>query len=339
MQTIILGVIGAGRIGKLHVENIKKYFPYLHIKSIADPNIDKAWATSQGVKHIYTDAQDIFTDNEINACIICSPAPQHVPQIIAAARSGKHIFCEKPIATDIASIQEALAEVAKAKVILQVGFNRRFDPNFAKIKQVMQEKQIGAPHLLRITSRDPELPSVEYIKSSSGMFLDMSIHDFDMARFLMDSEITEVFATGAVLINPELKKYNDIDTAIINLKFANGCLGVIDNSRQAVYGYDQRVEVFGSHGAIHADNNRPNNTVLSTTHGIMTEKPLHFFLERYKESYINEMHEFYNSMTQQKTPSVSGKDGLHSTLVALAAQQSLKENKPIKIDYTHWNNA
>lgn len=339
MKKITIGVIGAGRIGKLHVENIKKYFPQIYIKSISDPKLDMQWAESQNIPNKLHETDSIFTDSDINAVLICSPAPLHVPQIIAAARAGKHVFCEKPIATDVESIMQALHEVEKANIIFQVGFNRRFDPNFAKIKHLLQENHIGQPHLIRITSRDPEIPPVDYLKTSSGMFLDMTIHDFDMARFLMNSEIIEVYATGAALIDPTLKEYNDIDTAIINLKFANGCLGVIDNSRQATYGYDQRVEVFGSLGAVHTENNKPTNTIISTQHGVVAEKPLRFFLERYKESYINEMQEFYDSIIQQKTPSVSGRDGLLSIVVALAARDSMQLNKPIKINYAKWNKA
>ena len=253
-----------------------------------------------------------------------------------AARAGKHIFCEKPIATDVAQIEDALREVQKANVKLQVGFNRRFDPNFSKIKVVLKNNDIGNPHLLRITSRDPEAPSAEYLKTSSGMFLDMTIHDFDMARFLMGSEIDEVYANGNVLIDPVFKQYNDIDTAIVNLKFSNGSLGVIDNSRQAAYGYDQRVEVFGSHGAIHADNNKPTNTTMSTKHGVFTDKPLHFFLERYKESYIAELQSFYHCIIHDEAPLVTGKDGLLSVVVGLAAQQSMQENRPVKINYEKW---
>lgn len=337
MKKIVIGVIGAGRIGKLHVENILKYFPIMEIKAIADPYVDEAWAQKKAIPVITRDPNIILQDKEINAILICSPAPEHVPQIIAAARAGKHIFCEKPIATNIAQIEQALHEVKKAGVKLQVGFNRRFDPNFAKIKQLVHEKNIGSPHLIRITSRDPEVPPAEYLKTSSGMFLDMTIHDFDMARFLIGDEIEEVYANGTVLINSVFSDCNDIDTAVINLKFANGSLGVIDNSRQAVYGYDQRVEVFGSEGAASADNNKSTNTLLSTKAGVMSEKPLYFFLERYKESYIAELKAFYDCIVNDSPAPVSGKDGLLSVVVGLAAQQSLRENRPVKINHEKWS--
>lgn len=338
MKKITIGIIGAGRIGKLHAENILHHLPYMHLKCIADPQIDEAWASKKSIPHISRDADDIIHDKDIEAVLICSPSSLHVAQIIACAQAGKHIFCEKPIATDVAEIESALEAVQKAGVKLQIGFNRRFDPNFAKIKSMLHNNDIGMPHLLRITSRDPEVPKAQFLQSSGGMFLDMTIHDFDMARFLIGSEIKEVYATGSVLIDPIFAEHNDIDTAIINLKFSNDTLGVIDNSRQAVYGYDQRIEVFGSQGAAYADNNKPTNTTLSTKSGIMSDKPLYFFLERYKESFISELQAFYTSVVNDKPPMVSGKDGLLSVVIGLAAHQSMRENRPVKIDYERWSN-
>jgi len=338
MNKITIGVIGAGRIGKLHTGNIVKHLPQFYIKTIADPQIDEAWATSKGIPNITRDVNAIFQDEQIQAVVICSPSPQHAPQIIEAARAGKHIFCEKPISTDIDLIKTALQEVKKTGVKLQIGFNRRFDPNFAKIKTMLQENNIGTPHLLRITSRDPKIPPTEFLKTSGGMFIDMTIHDFDMARFLMNSEIDEIYASANVLINPVFQECDDIDTAVINLKFANGTLGVIDNSRQAVYGYDQRVEVFGSHGAVHADNNKPTNTTLSTNDGIISEKPLYYFLERYEESFVAELAAFYHCMANNTEPAVTGEDGLRSVIVSMAAEQSRRENRPVKIDYEKWSN-
>jgi myo-inositol 2-dehydrogenase/D-chiro-inositol 1-dehydrogenase len=261
----------------------------------------------------------------------------HVPHIINAARANKHIFCEKPISTDIKQIHAALKEVEKANVKLQVGFNRRFDPNFAKIKTMLSNNNIGTPQLLRITSRDPKIPPADYLKTSGGMFVDMTIHDFDMARFLMNSEIDELYTSANVLISPIFSECNDIDTAIINLKFKNGSLGVIDNSRQAAYGYDQRIEVFGSHGAVHADNNKLTNTTLSTNDGIISEKPLYYFLERYEVSFVAELAAFYHCISSDEAPAVSGDDGLRSVIISMAAEQSRRENRPIKIDYEKWS--
>lgn len=333
MEKINIGILGAGRIGKLHATNISKHLPQFKIKCIADPQIDEAWAKSLAIPVISRDINVALHDQEIKAVLICSPSPLHAPQIISAAQAGKHIFCEKPISTDVKQIKLALLAVKKAQVKLQVGFNRRFDPNFAKIKQLVTENSIGKPHLLRITSRDPKVPPAEFLKTSGGMFVDMTIHDFDMARFLMASEIEEVYANANVLINPIFAECDDIDTAIINLKFANGSLGVIDNSRQAVYGYDQRIEVFGSEGAVHADNKKPTNTSLSTMHGVLSEKPLYFFLERYEESFIKELCAFYECIANNAEPLVSGEDGLRSVIISLAAEQSRRENRPVKINY------
>lgn len=336
MQTINLGIIGAGRIGKLHTNNVIKHLPQFRIKTISDPQIDEAWAKTKPIERISRNADDVFSDPEINAVLICSPSPQHAEQIIAAANAGKHIFCEKPIATDIEQIKAAIAAVKKAGVKLQVGFNRRFDPNFAKIKETVQSEQIGTPQLLRITSRDPKIPPTEFLKSSGGMFIDMTIHDFDMARYLMNSEIEEVFASASALIDPIIGQHDDIDTAVINLKFANQSLGVIDNSRQAVYGYDQRIEVFGSKGAVQAENNKPTNTTLSTEDGIKTEKPLYYFLERYEASFVEELRAFYNAIVNNEAPIVSGDDGLKSVIISMAAEQSRRENRPVKIDYAKY---
>lgn len=335
MEKITTGVIGAGRIGKLHTDNLLQHFPYIHIKTIADPNIDEAWAANRSIPFT-RDYREIIQDPAIEAVLICSPSSLHSAHIIEAAKARKHIFCEKPVATDLTQIENALREVQKANIKFQVGFNRRFDPNFAKVKSVISNDGIGMPHLLRITSRDPKIPPNDFIKTSGGMFLDMTIHDFDMARFLIESKIKEVYAAGSVLIDPVFSLHSDIDTAIIHLKFENGTLGVIDNSRQAVYGYDQRIEVFGSKGSVYADNNKPTNTVISTKEGVSSDKPLYYFLERYKDSFIAELQQFFNSVMHDQPCVVSGKDGLLSMVIALAAQQSLEENRPIKIDYEQW---
>ena len=336
MNKLIFGVIGAGKIGKLHIENILQYLPCVQIKSVADPYVDEAWIKDKAISKLVRDADKVIDDEEIDAILICSPTPLHAMQIIRAARAGKHIFCEKPIAMTTEEITLAIEAVKQAGVKLQIGFNRRFDPNFAKMKRMLCNQDIGSPYTLRITSRDPEIPTAEYLQTSSGMFLDMTIHDFDMARFLMGSEIDEVYATGSVLVDPIFKQFDDVDTAIVNLKFTNGSLGVIDNSRQAVYGYDQRVEVFGSKGKIHAENNLPTNISWSTKDGINSEKPLHFFLGRYKDAYIAEMQAFFACIVNDVSPAVTGMDGLISVIVSMAAKKSLIENRPVKVNYEHW---
>jgi len=252
--------------------------------------------------------------------------------IIAAAAAKKHIFCEKPIDLDIPKVKTALEAVKKAGVKLQIGFNRRFDHNFARIRQYTLDGEIGNVQIVRISSRDPAPPPPAYVAVSGGIFIDMMIHDFDMARFQAGSGITEVYASGAVLVDPEIGKAGDVDTAIVSLKFANGAIGVIDNSRKAVYGYDQRVEVFGSKGAASAENDTPNTVKLSNEKSVSGEKPLYFFLERYKQAFIDEMVSFIDAVQNNKPVAVSGEDGLENMYAALAAGKSLKEGRPVKID-------
>lgn len=334
-KTLGIGIIGAGRIGQLHAENIIHHFPQISLKAITDIKLDTTWLKTLPIAHTDVNAQGIFNDPEIDAVLICSPAPSHLPLIQQAAAAGKHIFCEKPLALDIKAIQQTLATAKQTGVLLQVGFNRRFDPNFARVKRVVQEGGIGEPHMIHVTSRDPEPPSHDYISSSGGIFLDMSIHDFDMARFLAGSEITEVYATGAALIDPTITELGDVDTAIIQLTFANGALGVIDNSRQAVYGYDQRVEVFGSKGKIMAKNVSATQTEWATADTVKHDLPLHFFLERYQVSYRAELQSFFHAIRHKQAVAVDGQDGLIPVIIGHAAKQSLKNHQPVRIDYEH----
>lgn len=329
MKPVILGAIGAGRIGKLHAENILK-MPDARLKIVADPFIDDNWARSWGLSTAL-DPEAVFSDDEIEAALIFSPSPLHAEQIIAAARAGKHIFCEKPIALDPDHIRQALKVVAEEGVKLQVGFNRRFDPDFRRIKQAVASGEIGRLYLIKITARDPAPPPMEYVKGSGGMFLDMTIHDFDMVRYLSGSEVEEVYAAGAVLVDPAIGEAGDIDTAITTMKLRNGALAVIDNSRQAVYGYDQRIEVFGSKGSIAAGNRTPTRSVLTTTDGVVADKPLVFFLERYQESFRAEIAEFIRSVREDRETPVGGQDGLASILIGIAANESLKRGEPVRV--------
>lgn len=332
-MTISIGVIGAGRIGKLHAENLANRIPNVQLAAIADVVEDAAKETALRL-HIPLstgDYRQILSNPNIQAVAICSATDTHSQMIIEAAQAGKHIFCEKPIDFDLKRIDEALNAVEKAGVTLQIGFNRRFDPNFSHVRDVVQSGAIGDPHILRITSRDPAPPPVSYIKVSGGIFLDMTIHDFDMARFLIGSPVVEVYAAGAVRVDPAIGDAGDIDTAVTTLYFENGTIGVIDNSRKAVYGYDQRVEVFGSKGAIAAENNTPNRTILSDAGGIHHTLPLHFFLERYSESYVIEMKAFVQAVERDEQPPVVGLDGRIPVVIGLAARKSYLENRPVKI--------
>jgi myo-inositol 2-dehydrogenase/D-chiro-inositol 1-dehydrogenase len=336
-SSLKIGVIGAGRIGKVHAENLSR-MPEAEIKAIADLYADdqlREWAGRLGVSEVVQDCRQVLNDAEIDAVFICSSTDTHVPFIIEAARAGKHIFCEKPISFQAGLTGKALDEVRRAGVKLQVGFNRRFDHNFRRVRELVSEGKVGTPHLIKITSRDPSPPSPEYIKVSGGLFLDMAIHDFDMARYLSGSEVEEVSAQGAVLIDPAIGELGDIDTAVITLKFASGALGVIDNSRQAVFGYDQRVEVFGSAGLVQADNDFPNNVLLSTSQGIYRDKQKLFFMDRYDESYRREAESFIESVLYDRPVAVDGSDAQKAELIAHAARKSLELGRPVKMAEIH----
>ena len=330
MKTITVGVLGAGRIGRLHTDNLLR-MPGVRVKSIADPYADfGAWPP----EHIQTglDPSLVLDDPEIEAVLICSPTPTHADFTEAAATAGKHVFCEKPVDLDPERIRRTLEVVDAAGVKLQVGFNRRFDPTFSRVRQAVVDGDVGDIHIVKITSRDPEAPPVEYVESSGGMFLDMTIHDFDMVRYLTGSEIEEVHAMGAVLIDPAIGEAGDVDTAVTTLKMSNGALAVIENSRQAVYGYDQRVEVFGSKGSAEAGNETANRVTLSAGDGVRSDTPLYFFLERYQASFVAELEAFFASVRDDREPPVGGRDGLMSVLVGLAAAQSMAENRPVKVE-------
>ncbi|MFW9972684.1 MAG: inositol 2-dehydrogenase [Candidatus Odinarchaeota archaeon] len=329
-----VGLIGAGRIGKIHIENLLHKIPDVKLKTIVDIRITdnlKTWAREKGVSKLTNEPNEIFNDPEIATVLICSPTETHARFIQKAANVNKHVFCEKPIDTDIKRIKETLAIVKKKGIKLMIGFNRRFDRNFMRCHESVVSGQIGEPQIIKITSRDPAPPPIAYIKSSGGIFLDMTIHDWDMARYQTMSEVEEIYATGAVLIDPEIGKAGDIDTAVVVLKFKNGAIGIIDNTRQAVYGYDQRVEVFGSKGCVVADNEATNTVRIYTAECTNIDKIPYFFTERYVESYSNELEYFFRCLRENKEPKPNGEDGLQNVLIALAAQKSYEESRPVKI--------
>jgi myo-inositol 2-dehydrogenase/D-chiro-inositol 1-dehydrogenase len=333
MKKLKLGVIGAGRIGKVHIATLVQSVPQAEVVAMADINKDLAHEVAglYGIRSVYTSYRDVIGHPEVEAVVICSPTDTHAAYIIEAAAAGRHIFCEKPVDLTLGTILKALEAVNKAGVKLMVGFNRRFDPNFSKIRQLVKAGKIGEPHILKITSRDPAPPPAEYSAVSGGMFMDMTIHDFDMARFIVGSEVTEVYTKAAVLVDPAIGKAGDVDTAVITLVFENGALGVIDNSRKAVYGYDQRVEVFGSAGMISTDNNFPENHRYYSRDGVLGSLPLNFFMDRYLEAYASEMKIFCDAVTSNLELPVTGHDGLMSVAIAYAAKRSYLENRPVKI--------
>lgn len=331
MSKFVVGVVGAGRIGKLHINNIKN-FPDVRVKIVADPFADtlQDWFDTSGAEHLVADYNEIFLDEEINVLFVCSPTDTHLELIEKGVEHNMHVFCEKPISFSQEETRRVYEVVRNSNSKVQIGFNRRFDANFSKIRDYIEEGSIGETQLIKISSRDPEAPPVEYVERSGGLFFDMMIHDFDMARFL-GGDIEEVYAQGAALINPEITQYNDIDTAIVTLKFKNGAHGVIDNSRQAVYGYDQRAEAFGSKGQAVADNNTDTRVKLYTSDLVKEDNPQHFFLERYNDAYIKETKQFFDAILEDQDVSPSFEDGMKAQNLAFAAAESLKLGGPVKL--------
>jgi len=327
------GVVGLGRIGKIHIENLVNRIPGAEVVAISDVAAAEleAAAARFGVERTFADYQELLDLPEVDAVAICSPTDRHYQMIVDAAARGKQIFCEKPIDLSLEKVQAANAEVRRRGVQMMVGFNRRFDPNFLKVRETIAGGLVGQPQVLRITSRDPAPPPEHYIRASGGLFLDMTIHDFDMARYLMGSEVIEVYARAAVLVDPVFARAGDWDTAVITLTFENGAYATIDNSRKAVYGYDQRVEMFGSEGMVTVANNTPDTHILCDRVGIHTALPLNFFLERYAESYLREMRSFVEAVENQTPVPVGGEDGLKAAVIALAAGKSARENRPVKL--------
>ncbi len=331
---VTFGVIGAGRIGKVHTESICLHIKNAKIKTLADPFMTEEtaeWAKSLGVEQTSKDYHEILNDPEIDAVMICSSTNTHSPISIEAIQAGKHVFCEKPIDHDLSKIKEVVKALEGSKLKYQVGFNRRFDHNFEAVKNAITAGKIGEPHIIKITSRDPEPPSAEYAAVSGGMFLDMTIHDFDMVRYLAGCDAEEIYVQSAVLVDPAIGEAGDVDTAVITLKMENGAIAVIDNSRKAVYGYDQRAEVFGSKGMVATANDTASSAVISNGEGITGEKPLYFFLERYMESFSREVRLFVEAIEKDTETPLGVLDGLKPVLMGIAAKKSVEEHRPVKL--------
>ncbi len=333
MSQVKAGILGLGRIGKIHLDNIISRIPEAEVVAAVNPSErGQQYAHERNVPNISDDPNIIWDNEEINAVLICSPSPTHAEYITSAARAGKAIFCEKPLDLSLAKIEEILSVTEKHKVPLMVAFNQRFDPDFARVKSLADKGAIGELRTIKITSRDPAPPPISYIESSGGMFLDMTIHDFDMARHMAGSEVAEVYAQGRNTVDPAIGAAGDIDTAVILLTFENGVSAVIENCRQAAYGYDQRLELFGSKGMAQADNNFKDTHRHWDASGLHHSRLLDFFMDRYADSYFHEMNAFIKAMSTGEKPPVDGTDGLKATRIALAANLSMKENRPVRIE-------
>jgi len=332
-NTLNLGLIGAGRIGRVHAEHLRHRLPNVALRIVADPveTAARDCSTRFGIPEYTTDYRKVIGHPEVSAVVVCSPTDTHLEVIRAAAEAGKHVFCEKPIDSDLQRIDQALAAIDQAGILFQVGFNRRFDPNFQRVRQAIVSGEIGTPHQLHIISRDPAPPPIEYVRQSGGIFTDMTIHDFDMARFLVGAEVVQIYATGGALIDPRIGEAGDLDTATVLLEFAGGAVGVIENSRRAVYGYDQRVEVFGSAGSIRIDNNYPNTAILSTANAVQRDLPLNFFMERYLTSYLAELQVFVDAVRSGAPSPLSGQEGRTPVAMAAAARRSCELKRPVRL--------
>jgi len=329
-----IGIIGAGRIGRVHAESLAFRLPEPRTIAITDVSREAAQAVADrcGIGKVAVSSEEILADPQIQAVLICSSTDTHADLIVKAAKTGKHIFCEKPIALSLPQIDFALAAVQAGGVKLQIGFNRRFDANFARVRHAVASGEIGTPSLLHIISRDPAPPPLAYVEVSGGLFLDMTIHDFDMARFLIGDEVEEIYAAAGVMVDPEIGRAGDVDTALIVLRFRNGVIGTIDNSRKAVYGYDQRVEILGSKGKIATENRFPNQAVVSGETSVYSDLPLNFFMERYKESFTCELQSFVAAVREDRPTCVTGNDGRVPVVMAMAARRSYEQNRPVRLD-------
>jgi myo-inositol 2-dehydrogenase/D-chiro-inositol 1-dehydrogenase len=332
-MTLRIGVLGVGRIGKMHAELLARQVPGASLAMVQDINADAAASVASELDVPFTTSVDeLLGSGDVDAVAICSSTDTHVPLMIAAAGAGKAIFCEKPVSLDLAKVDEGLAAVDAGAVPIQIGFNRRFDPAHASVRAAVVDGSVGDLHIVRITSRDPAPPPIPYIKVSGGLFLDMMIHDFDMARFVTGSEVVDVYAQAAVRVDPAIGEAGDVDTAVVMLTHENGCITTIDNSRQAVYGYDQRVEAFGSGGMAASENPLSHTGMRRSAAGTISQTIPYFFLDRYIPSYIEEWKAFVSYVTGGGPSPVSAEDGRAPLVIGLAAWKSYREGRPVRCD-------
>jgi myo-inositol 2-dehydrogenase / D-chiro-inositol 1-dehydrogenase len=327
-----IGVIGVGRIGRMHAELLERDVPGASVGAVYDSHepVARDVANALGVPAA-TSVEDML-EGDVDAVAICSSADTHVELMVAAAEAGKAVFCEKPVSLELGELDRALSAVRAARVPFQVGFNRRFDPAHESVRDAVASGAIGEPHLVRISSRDPAPPPLEYVKTSGGLFLDMMIHDFDMARFVTGSEVVEVFARGAVRVAQSFAQAGDVDTALVTLVHEGGCMTAIDNSRRAAYGFDQRVEVFGSAGMAASDNPLAHTGYVISANGVQRPALPHFFLERYVPSYLREWQAFIGAVQTGSPPPVSTDDARAPLVIGLAAWRSLREHRPVAVN-------
>jgi myo-inositol 2-dehydrogenase/D-chiro-inositol 1-dehydrogenase len=331
MKKVNIAIFGVGRIGKIHLKNLLR-FQGVSVVAVADTHFP-AEEFKKEFKDVFfsSNPDEVLAMPEVEAVLICTPTSSHAPMIELALKSGKHIFCEKPVDLSLERTKALVDMANQSSVKLMLGFNRRFDPDFLQARRSIQAGRIGDIQIIKITSRDPGLPPLDYIKNSGGLFMDMAIHDFDMARYMMGKEVKEVYSRGLVLVDKQVGEVGDVDTALTTLIFEDDTYAVIDNSRKAIYGYDQRLEVFGNKGMIQVDNNQHNRNIISDADGIHHSLPLDFFMDRYAASYLNEIKFFIDALSKNEPIPVGGNDGLKATIIAVAAKKSVLEGRPVAI--------
>jgi myo-inositol 2-dehydrogenase/D-chiro-inositol 1-dehydrogenase len=334
-DAVRIGVLGAGRIGRMHARLLAHDVPGAALAMVYDP----VSAASESVgdelgARVARSSEELLAASDVDAVAICTSTDTHVDLMVAAADAGKAIFCEKPVSLDLESVDRGLAAVDAAGVPLQIGFNRRFDAAHRSVREAVASGSLGDLHVVRITSRDPSPPPISYIEVSGGIFLDMTIHDFDMARYITGSEVVEVYAQGAVRVDPAIGAAGDVDTAVVLLRHADGCLTVIDNSRQAVYGYDQRVEAFGALGMAASQNPHAHTGMTLTAAGAHAPTLPYFFVERYIPSYVAQWEAFLAYVRDGGDAPVTGADGRAPLVIGLAAWRSVREGGPVAVAET-----
>lgn len=332
MSQLKTAIIGCGRMGKMHIENIQNNMPHVTIAAVVDNHPDAQWLVEHQIDTITNDVDSILSDVSIKSIIIATSSVAHVSLIEKAAMHGKDIFCEKPVSFEIEGILRAQQAIQKNQVKLQVGFNRRFDPSFSRIRAMVKDGCIGSLYSVRITNRDPRRPDLSFIPRSGGLFLDFHIHDFDMIRFVTGQDIESVQAFGINIIDPQIGALGDIDTSVISCQLTGGAIASIDASREAVYGYDQHVEVLGSLGSVAADNQPQNNLSVSTQNQIATPPLKTTFIERYQEAYQDQLRAFFEYIEQDHLTSPVGLDDtLQAVACSIAAKKSMQENRTVSI--------
>jgi len=333
VSRIPVALIGAGRIGRLHAAHLASMIPQAILYGVADSSADaaRAVASAHGVERWTTDDETLISDPAVRAIVVAAPTPTHVPLILAAAAAGKDVFCEKPIALDLPSTDRALKAVAKAGTRLQVGFQRRFDPAYRKAKEMIDSGALGRVEYVRDAMRDPSPPSAEYLAASGGIFRDMTIHNFDCVRWLVGDEAAEVYAAGACLVDPEIGRLGDVDTSVVTIRFRNGALASIENSRRATFGYDVRTEVHGSKGAIFVGYSRETAILHLSEEGVRSDH-VHWFVERFDAAYAEELRSFVCTIAAGEPTKVTGADGRAALALAVAADASLAANRPVAVD-------